>query len=718
MTITQNQQQGQQPKTAWALAKEDILRDLTLSDEERKILTTCTVDNVIDDIRALDRQHALKSTSRMVMKFLEPVLTILEKYGPAMDVLAQGDPQGPLVFVWGSIRLLMSVARGFFKYFDELMAFLGDIARPMARLQAYASLVPQSERLQAAVRLVFVDFLKFMHRTRRMFIDKTNKAQGLFTRPGMTVFRKNLWKDFGDEVAREIKHINALWNDAQSEAALAVDEATLTNQARQEEKADGVYVKTDEAHQTIIGHQRQQINDVQVESSLAHRERSRQEKEREDQNRERNKQEEERARAVDGAKQAEEERLHQEEERIAQREERAKAAAEREQAAQKIAEDAKASEATLMKEVVDWLNPIDALDQFRRFREQRMQGTCDWILKNPTCEKWMQENIGGGQPHMLWVNAIPGAGKTFLCTRIVEHLQENNKSVAVFYCDTKDDRKRKAVNLLRTWAWQLLLQAPTKLRNVAELYRSGKQANVSLFADAVTAFLDAGEDRYLVLDALDECESPVRMEILKTLAQFKSAKILITSRNEKDISRAMARAEPNVATIKVEVTDNAEDIRHYLEEKIQEMAIEDKDLNDQIAESLFAASTGMFLYARLMIGELSEKDTTAEIEAALADLPLDLDTIYGRILSRIDTFPREAKRENARLLLKWICAAVEPLTLDQLRDITAFNLDSDEDMLNPKKRLRSTEDFIYECKLTPLHTNMTNIIVYRLRPFS
>lgn len=698
MTLAQNNQQAQQAKPAWTLAKEEILKDPTLSDEERKILTTCTIDNVINEIKTLDHQHALHSTSRQVMKCLEPVLSGLQKYAPAMDVLAQGDPHGLLLFVWGSIRLLLSVARGFYKYFDELIGFLGNIARPMARLEAYGNLVPQSERLQTAVRAVFVDFLKFMQKTRRMFVDKTNQSKSLFSRPGMIVFRKNVWKDFGEEVAQQTKHITALWNDAQSEATLAVDEATIENQARQEEKADNAYIKTDEAQKTIIGHQTQQINYIQAESNLANAERSRQEKEREDQIQERSRQEGERARAGDEAKQAEEERLRQEKERVAQREERANAAAGRERTSQKIVEDIKAAEARLMKEVVDWLNPVDALDQFRQFREQRMKGTCDWILKNLTCEKWMNEELGGDQPHMLWIHAIPGAGKTFLCTRIVEHLQENNKSVAVFYCDIKDDRKRKAVNLLRTWAWQLLLQNPSKIRNVADLYRSGKQANISLFTDTVRAFLADGEERYLVLDALDECESPVRLEILKVLTQFELAKILITSRNEKDISRAMARAEPNIATIKVEVTDNAEDIRYYLQEKIQEMNLEDKDLDNQIAESLFEASTGMFLYARLMIGELSEKDTPAEIEAALVDLPLDLETIYGRILSRIDTFPREAKKENARLMLKWICAAVEPLTLDQLRDITAFNLDSDEDMLNPKKRLRSTEDFIYECQ--------------------
>ena len=456
--------QEKQPESAWTLAKQEILSDPTLSDYERAILTTCTIDKVIGEIKTLDQEHADDSKSRKVMRFLEPVLSGLEKYGPAMDVLSQADPQGILTLTWGSIRLLLAVAKGFNKYFDDLMEFLRDIARPMARLEAYGVLVPQSQRLQTTLRDVFVDFLRFMHRTRRMFVDKKNKEHNLFRRPGATVFRKNIWQDFGKEVAQQIAHITKLCDDAEREAELAVSQTTIENQTAFEAnaadarlKADGAYIRQDETSKIIIGNQILQAGATVVESALAHRERKQQEKERQAQS-------EERLRAGGEAERAQAERESQEGERSAAREERAAAAAERQRIAKENEENKKSTDVALLKEIVDWLNPVDAMELFRQCREQRLEGTCDWILKNPACSKWIENAIQDNQPNILWIHAIPGAGKTFICTRIVERLQEMNKSVAVFYCDTKDDRKRRTENILRSWTWQLLLHSPGRVR--------------------------------------------------------------------------------------------------------------------------------------------------------------------------------------------------------------------------------------------------------------
>jgi hypothetical protein len=165
-----------QQATAWAVAKAEILADVTLSTDERNMLRTSTISDVIGEISSLDKEHAIHSTSRKVMQTLDPVLKGLEKYGSALDVLAQADPNGILTLVWGSMRVLLAVAKGFTKYFDELTKFLGDIARPLSRLQDYGHLIPESTGLQNALRNVFVEFIKFIMKTRRMFVDKTNKS--------------------------------------------------------------------------------------------------------------------------------------------------------------------------------------------------------------------------------------------------------------------------------------------------------------------------------------------------------------------------------------------------------------------------------------------------------------------------------------------------------------------------------------------------------------
>lgn len=87
----------------------------------------------------------------------------------------------------------------------------------------------------------------------------------VFHRPGALVFRKNLWKNYGEEVAEKIKSIDKLCIEAEKEADLAVKEASIRGLKRQEAKADDAqtkanvaYEKQDTAHSTIIGNQERQ----------------------------------------------------------------------------------------------------------------------------------------------------------------------------------------------------------------------------------------------------------------------------------------------------------------------------------------------------------------------------------------------------------------------------------------------------------------------------
>lgn len=76
---------------AWSLAKTRMLNDVTLSDEERRMLETSTLHDVVGEVQSLDDQHANQSKSRRVMACLDPLLKTLEKYGPALNVFTQGE---------------------------------------------------------------------------------------------------------------------------------------------------------------------------------------------------------------------------------------------------------------------------------------------------------------------------------------------------------------------------------------------------------------------------------------------------------------------------------------------------------------------------------------------------------------------------------------------------------------------------------------------------
>ena len=95
--------------TAWDKAKAEILNDPSLSPNEKRALELCTVEAVVQDIEDLDRKDAGHSIRRKVMDKINPLLGMLQKFGPALDVISQVDPQGVLPVVWGSLRLVLAV---------------------------------------------------------------------------------------------------------------------------------------------------------------------------------------------------------------------------------------------------------------------------------------------------------------------------------------------------------------------------------------------------------------------------------------------------------------------------------------------------------------------------------------------------------------------------------------------------------------------------------
>ena len=365
----------------------------------------------------------------------------------------------------------------------------------------------------------------------------------------------------------------------------------------------------------------------------------------------------------------------------------------------KLAEEDRArKDASFLRDMNTWLSPVDASDDLDKLNGRRLPNTCNWILINSTFKLWLQSSIDSKAAQLLWIHAIPGAGKTFLCSRIVEYLKEEGKTIAYFFCSTESHDRRQMVGVLRTWTWQLLQQRASKSKDVESLYNKGSMPNKSTFTEAVNIFRDKENPIYLVLDALDECEPPVRAEILNLLYKnLPGFKILVTSRNENDISRRMTQEGfDTVSSIKIETTDNESDIRTYLELQIEAMELDDPKLEARIASDLYGGSGGMFLWVRLMCDKLAAQDTIAELEEALEDLPDGLDAIYKTIFVRIDSF-NDSKRRNAYQLLQWIVAVTEPLELEEIENMMAINYEGEEDEFNPKKRLRSSENFISDC---------------------
>ncbi|KID84386.1 Ankyrin repeat-containing domain protein [Metarhizium guizhouense ARSEF 977] len=194
-----------------------------------------------------------------------------------------------------------------------------------------------------------------------------------------------------------------------------------------------------------------------------------------------------------------------------------------------------------------------------------------------------------------------------------------------------------------------------------------------------------------VVDGLDECQENERLMVLKTfrkLMLLDGPRIFISAREELDVTSYISGS----ATIKISIEMSVEDIRKFINWRIEEKTLERKLTErdyvlDKIEKNLANKADRMILWVHLQLEALWEECLTdADIFKALDDLPKDLSDTYDRCLTRIN-------RRQSRLapkILRWVCAARKPFTVNQLRQALAVDPGTGsigEDELPPAKEV-------------------------------
>lgn len=68
---------------------------------------------MVTELRLLKAEHVNQSQFRHYINKIQPFSNGLDKFGAALDALANADAYGILSFVWGSLRLVLVVSLSF-----------------------------------------------------------------------------------------------------------------------------------------------------------------------------------------------------------------------------------------------------------------------------------------------------------------------------------------------------------------------------------------------------------------------------------------------------------------------------------------------------------------------------------------------------------------------------------------------------------------------------
>ena len=306
---------------------------------------------------------------------------------------------------------------------------------------------------------------------------------------------------------------------------------------------------------------------------------------------------------------------------------------------------------------------------------QICEGTCKWVLLADEFKAWEQN-----PPHLLWVSAPPGVGKTFLSIYLSKHFEaisaeRSEISSIYFFCDNKIESRNTAVNILRGLIHQMIaiennlvkVIVPTWGQTLSQLFERRSFGNLwKVFEEMVEN--SSFRTIYCVIDALDECEHDSLSLLLNKFERLSDS----GNRSPKKIklvclSRRFPERIPESLDLftKIELdmmSAGKADVERFIAGRVSTLARKKKfsdKMTARVEEVFQRKSEGTFLWVSYMAQDLEHKNLL-QIEKSLKSLPTGLDAIYDRILSEID-FSEE--RDTINRMLDWILIATRPLRI-------------------------------------------------------
>ncbi|KAI1414950.1 hypothetical protein F5Y13DRAFT_178439 [Hypoxylon sp. FL1857] len=357
------------------------------------------------------------------------------------------------------------------------------------------------------------------------------------------------------------------------------------------------------------------------------------------------------------------------------------------------------------RQIRGWLSPPDPSTNFNRALSLRHEGTGSWFLQSREYSEWKTK-----KDSFLWLNGIPGCGKTVLSSTVIEDLERGKEAsphVLSFYFDFNETKKQSLEFALRSLINQIynFSKAENIRKYIDTLYSScedsGHQADTRSLQKAFMEMTEQLNEVWIVLDALDECGTRQNSGLFEWIYSLHGLQtnthILVTSRPEQDIESAIekwARAE-DIIQLQSRVIGN--DIRGYIKERIINSRELERwqsrpEVQDEIEETLVQKADGMFRWVACQLDILEKCLNYQAVHKTLISLPTTLDETYERIIASVPTM---YKHETTRCL-QFLAYTDRPLRVNELVDAIAVDVGG-QPAFDPRNRMPEPKEIASYC---------------------
>ncbi|KAL6721442.1 hypothetical protein ACLMJK_000545 [Lecanora helva] len=361
--------------------------------------------------------------------------------------------------------------------------------------------------------------------------------------------------------------------------------------------------------------------------------------------------------------------------------------------------------------VADWLSHVSCDEQHQKIRDKidLYPKSTNWILNQTQVVDWIRGSATINST--LWVSGIPGAGKTFLFSSIVEEIKANipDAHVIYFYCTYNDPSKTTFSDMVRSLIAQMLDFDSACLQYLYDTMISSVRRHPgstnTLCAEMIKSIALHHEHLFIGIDGLDECDVSERKQVLSMVNSIVrssqdsgNVRFFLFSRMEKDIKQGLSSTKQ----LEIQPHHLEKDIRDYLLLRMRGLGRKFGLLvarQKSIIEQLAARSNGMFLLARLIMDNLIDQDCTEDLEIELADtvLPRGIDQAYARIVARMrkkDGKDCSRRWDRAKRGLDALAVATRPLKVHELQGMLSIRLEDRSIAFEARKARTPLEELL------------------------
>jgi len=227
------------------------------------------------------------------------------------------------------------------------------------------------------------------------------------------------------------------------------------------------------------------------------------------------------------------------------------------------------------EKIISWISSAKVGEDHAAVREKLGISYWDsgqWLINPFNGQQNQLEGWKSSKDGQIWLRGSVGTGKTSLVSIVINYLIENRPQdrLAFFYC-SRNSTTNTPVEILRSLVAQLVWSADgsevtdqvKKIHKKRTARRSIESPfSVSDYVDLLATLIRQHGPTIIVIDALDECGSPMELlwKLFEIWTKARQLKVFISSREGIEVTKVFSEA----LVVKMESDNSSDDIGKYI----------------------------------------------------------------------------------------------------------------------------------------------------------